>query len=76
MCNLKTVNQKDLLKEAEAAPDKRGLEAHREAISLLRDKGHTWRQIAEFLTERGINTDHTKVLRMFRNPRKKNKKIQ
>lgn len=54
-----------ILKDAETAPDKRGLEVHREAVLILRQKDYSWREIAGFLTERGVQTDHTKVYRMF-----------
>lgn len=65
------MKQDDILKDAESAPDKRGLEAHREAITLLRDKDYTWREIADFLNERGVQADHTKIFRMFNRPKKK-----
>ncbi len=54
---------------AKAAPSKVRLEEYREAVQVLRDKGFTWREIAEFLTERGIPTDHTRLHRLFGEPR-------
>ena len=60
-----------ILKEAKSAPDRRGLEVHREAVLVLREKDYSWRDIAEFLTERGVQTDHTKVYRMFNKPKKR-----
>ena len=54
-----------ILRDAQTAPAKGGLEPHREAIQVLRDKGYSWREIAQFLTERGVATDHTAVYRFF-----------
>ena len=65
-----SVKRDEIQKDAKSAPDKRGLEAHREAIVLLREKEYTWREIAEFLSERGVQADHTKVFRMFNKPKK------
>lgn len=67
------MNSGNILNEAQLAPAKGGLEAHREAILLLRDKGYTWREIAEFLAQRGVQTDHTKIYRLINktNSRKK-----
>lgn len=59
----------DLLRDAKALPAKTPLDDHRETILLLRDKGYTWREIADFLTERGIPTDHTKVFRLVKKPK-------
>ena len=63
----------NILNEAQAAPVKGGLEMHRKAILLLRDKGYTWREIAHFLAQRGVKTDHTKIYRLINklNSRKK-----
>lgn len=65
----------DILKDAKSAPAKGSLEAHREAILLLRDKGYTWRDISDFLAERGINADHTKIYRFFNMPKSKQRKV-
>lgn len=55
-----------ILKEALAADRPReDLTVHLPAITALRDKGYTWRQIADFLTERGVETDHTKIYRLM-----------
>jgi hypothetical protein len=62
-----------ILQDAQSAPDKRGLESHRDAISLLREKEYTWREIAGFLNERGVQADHTKVFRMLNKPKPKTK---
>lgn len=56
---------RDLLRDALAAPDKGNLERHRQAILELRRKNYSWREIADFLNERGVATDHTKVYRFI-----------
>jgi hypothetical protein len=59
------MTERDLLRDALAAPDKGKLERHRPAILELRRKSYSWREIAEFLNERGVTTDHTKVFRFI-----------
>jgi hypothetical protein len=54
----------DILKAAQTAPPKDSLEAHLTTIETLRDKGYTWREIATFLTEHGVPTDHSKAFRL------------
>jgi hypothetical protein len=54
-----------MLEQAKAAPEKRGLEAYLETIWELRRKGNSYREIAEFLNERGLATDHTAVYRLM-----------
>lgn len=54
-----------LLAAAKALPPKANLDDHYGTIVTLRDKGLTWREIAEWLCENGIETDHAKVFRMF-----------
>lgn len=58
------MNATKLLAEAKASPDKRGLEPYLETIWELQRKGHSYRQIAEFLKQRGVDTDHTAVFRL------------
>jgi hypothetical protein len=58
--------ESDILRDAHAAPSKQTLQSQREPIALLRAKGYTWRQIAAFLNERGIQTDHTAVYRLLK----------
>ena len=58
-------NRDKILAAAMAAPTKLRLEEHREAVQVLRDKGFTWREIADFLTEQGVQADHTRVYRVF-----------
>lgn len=55
----------ELLAAAKAAPAKVKLEEYRDVVQELRGKGFTWRDIADFLTERGVTTDHTRVYRTF-----------
>ena len=62
----KAVDVKEVLREAKAAPEAAGLEAHREAVLVLRRKGYSWRDIAAFLKVRGVATDHTKVFRLIK----------
>ncbi len=57
------MKRRNILDDARSAPSKESLEPHREAITLLRNKGYSWRDVAEFLAERGVNTDHTAVFR-------------
>lgn len=59
------MTESELLRDALAAPDKGTLERHRQAILELRRKSYSWREIAEFLNQRGVTTDHTKVFRFI-----------
>ena len=59
------MNREKILAAAMAAPAKVQLEQHREAVYRLREKGYTWREIADFLTQQGVQTDHTRVYRTF-----------
>ena len=56
-----------ILAAAKAAPNKvrLQLEEYREAVQELREKGFTWREIADFLNEQGLQTDYTRVYRTF-----------
>jgi hypothetical protein len=54
-----------LLEEARQAPARTDLALYVEVIKALRDKKWSWREIAEFLKERGVDTDHTKLLRFM-----------
>lgn len=53
-----------ILKEAKSFPDKRGLEAHLDTIWALRRKEYSYREIADFLKERGVKTDYIAVYRL------------
>ena len=59
------MDAEQLLQEALEAPVKVQLEDHRAAVEALRTKGYSWREIADFLSERGVNTDHTRLYRTF-----------
>lgn len=66
---MKDINE--ILKDAKKAPSKNELDAHRTSITTLRDKGYSWREIASFLNEHGVKTDHTKIFRFMNKKRKK-----
>ena len=55
----------ELLRDALAAPARTDLAPHVDAIRALREKKWSWREIADFLRERGVETDHTKLLRFM-----------
>lgn len=55
----------EILEQAKASPIKRGLHSYLETIWVLRRKGNTFRQIADFLNARGVETDHTAVYRLI-----------
>lgn len=55
----------NILEDAQLAPNKSSIEEHKEAILILRSKKFTWREIADFLIERGVQTDHTQVYRLI-----------
>ena len=54
-----------LLEKARSAPAKTDLSQHLEAIKTLREKKWSWREIAAFLKDNGVDTDHTKLLRFI-----------
>lgn len=56
----------DILTEAQQAESRNTLGAHRKTITLLRSKDYSWREIAEFLSQRGVETDHTKLFRFMK----------
>lgn len=53
----------EMLKDALAEPAKDDLSEYLEIIAVLRGKRSTWRDIAKFLSDRGVAVDHTKVYR-------------
>lgn len=55
----------ELLREAKSAPHRESLAEHRETIITLRKKNYTWREIAQFFTDRGVETDHSKIFRFM-----------
>jgi hypothetical protein len=56
-----------LFREAEQEPDFRALSAYVDSIRTLRDKGFSYREIAHWLSERGIDVDHNAVYRVYTN---------
>jgi len=67
-----------IIEDAKAAKRKETLDAYREVIQILRGKGYSWRDISDFLIERGVRVDHTKVYRFAKKIEKtkgKNMKI-
>jgi len=57
---------KQLRTEAEKEPSRRGLEDYSETIRLLKeDKGFSFREIATWFQQRGLNTDHNAVWRAY-----------
>jgi transposase-like protein len=56
----------ELLRQAEEEPHQRALQDYGEVISKLKDeKRFTFREIADWLTERGVKTDHNAVWRAY-----------
>lgn len=56
---------KEILEAAKAAPHRNPLEEHRATIETLRQKKYTWREIADFLNDRGLDADHTAIYRLI-----------
>jgi hypothetical protein len=54
-----------LLREAEEEPNYRDLSEYCPVIATLRGKGFSYREIAEWLSERGVELDHNAVYRLF-----------
>jgi hypothetical protein len=52
-------------REAEAETDRNLLRQYIDSIHLLREKGFSYREIAEWLTERGLSVDHNEVYREY-----------
>jgi len=53
----------ELLDEALAEPDKHYLIPYRQTIHELRARNFSYRQIAEWLNQRGLNVDHNAIYR-------------
>jgi hypothetical protein len=51
--------------EAEAEPDFRSLAQYKDSIRVLRNKRLSYREIAEWLSERGVSADHNSVYRVY-----------
>ena len=56
---------KGMFEEAEGEADQRELADYRDTISLLRQKGFSFREIGEFLTKHGVFADHNAVYRIY-----------
>jgi hypothetical protein len=56
-----------LFREAEQEPDFRTLSAYVDSIGMLRHKGFSYRDIADWLSERGVDVDHNAVYRVYTN---------
>ena len=56
-----------LLQWAEQEPDYRTLAAYADSIGVLRDKGFSYREIADWFSERGVAADHNAVYRVYTN---------
>jgi len=56
-----------LLQEAEQEPNYRGLSQYAAVIGTLREKGFSYRDIADWLSERGVEVTHSAVYRVYTN---------
>jgi len=54
-----------LFREAEQEPDFRSLSAYVDSIHMLREKGFSYREIAHWLSEHGVDVDHNAVYRVY-----------
>ena len=54
-----------LLRQAEEEPNYRDLSEYCPVIATLRGKGFSYREIAEWLSERGVELDHNAVYRLY-----------
>lgn len=54
-----------LFLEAESEPGQRSLAQYLDSIRVLRDKSFSYREIAEWLSERGVPADHNTVYRVY-----------
>jgi hypothetical protein len=54
-----------LLMEAEQEPNFGELDAYSDTIDTLRDKGFSYREIADWLKKRGVDIDHNSVYRIY-----------
>ena len=54
-----------LFRQAEQEPDFQTLSAYVDSIQMLRDKGFSYREIAHWLSERGVDVDHNAVYRVY-----------
>jgi hypothetical protein len=60
------LDPREIFQEAAAEPPRRMLDDYREAIRMLKDeKDFTFREIAEWFQQRGMNVDHNAVWRAY-----------
>lgn len=62
----KPLSPAELLQKVNELPSRDPLARHRKVIAALRTKDYSWRDIAEFLKEHGIETDHTRLMRFMK----------
>ncbi len=55
----------DLLEEAEQEPNHLDLDEYWQVIAKLREKGLTFREIADWLAERNVDADHNAIYRVY-----------
>lgn len=60
----------ELLNEAKSIKSKDTLAEYEQTIITLREKNYSWREIAKFFTDRGVETDHSKLFRFMQRNRK------
>jgi len=63
--NIQPSHADTLLCEAEQEPDLNRLEKYIRVINMLRKKGFSFREIAEWLSERDVETDYNAVYRVY-----------
>lgn len=56
----------EMLQDAKQAKPRELLKEYRDTIVVLRQKNFSWREIAQFLAERGVETDHSQVFRFMK----------
>ncbi len=76
MANAGRESLDQILADAQAAPAKVQLEEYREVVETLRRKGYSWREVAEFLSQRGVATDHTRIYRHFGERKRRERRIE
>jgi hypothetical protein len=57
----------ELQRQAEEEPNYRDLSQYASVIGTLREKGFSYRDIADWLSQRGVEVDHNAVYRVYRN---------
>jgi hypothetical protein len=56
----------EVLTAAEKAPEAFRIDAYYLSVSMMRDKGHSWRRIADWLAEFRIEISYVHLRRVFR----------